>query len=348
MVSIIIPVYNTARFLPQCLNSVLKQTYTDLEVILVNDASKDKSLSICNRYANKDKRIRIVDKLYNEGVDKARFSGLTLAIGEYVMFIDSDDWLCDKDILRKMVDKAEGTGADYVQMGMQQVMDKHGWIKRTCINSIIGLISQPELFNKFYIAFFGTYILSVNIWGKLYRKSVLDIANLSPSGLAVGEDLLFNMKLFPYLNRIFIMEDCGYSYRFGGMTTKYNPHLFPDLKKLYLLREQLIEQYHYYKASDYNKIEIKNALWSDICQHIYYHVGTDEEIVSNISKELSDPIWDKVMLIEKYPVFFNDPFVKAIKMKDAKKAYLLCQEKVKSKRWNKLAKRIAFSVLTRL
>ena len=69
MVSIIIPVYNTSKFLPQCLDSVLSQTYTDWEVIIVNDASTDKSLSVCNRYANKDKRIRIVDKIQNEGVD---------------------------------------------------------------------------------------------------------------------------------------------------------------------------------------------------------------------------------------------------------------------------------------
>lgn len=345
MVSVIIPVYNTSKFLPQCLDSVLNQTCIDLDVIIVNDASTDKSLSVCNRYANKDKRIRIVDKLQNEGVDRARFSGLALAKGEYVMFIDSDDWLCDKDILRKMVDKAEGTGVDYVEMGMQQVMDRHGWIKRPRNNSIIGLIPQPELFNKFYISFFGTYILSVNIWGKLYRKSVLDRANLLPSGMAVGEDLLFNMKLFPYLNRIYIMKDVGYNYRFGGMTAKYNPHLYPDLKQLYLLREQLIEQYHYYIASNYNKVEIKNALWADICQHIFYHVGTEEEIVSNISKELADPMWDRVMQIGNLPAFLNDPFIKAIQMKDACKMYLICQEKVRSKRWNKLVKRMALSVL---
>lgn len=345
MISIIIPVYNTSKYLSQCLNSILKQTYNDIEVIIVNDASKDNSLTICKKYALKDKRISIVNKDQNEGVDKARFTGLSIANGDYVTFIDSDDWLCDNNILRKMINKAEETDADYVEMGMQRVMDKHGLIKHTSKQSITGLVKQPELFDKYYISYFGINILAVNMAGKLYRKSVLDKACLIPTGLKMGEDLAFNLKLFPQLNRIYILDNVGYSYRFGGMTSHYNPSLYPNLKKLYLLKEQLIEKYKYYKASDFIKIEIKNVLQSDICQQIIFNVGTKDKIISNINKEISDPLWARALQIENHPNYFNELFVQAIQNKDAEKAYSLCLEKVNKEKWSRLVKRIASSVL---
>lgn len=170
MISVIIPIYNSARYLSQCLDSILEQSYKNLEIIAVNDASPDNSMHICQNYALKDKRIKIIDKKKNEGVDRVRFSGLELAKGKYVLFIDSDDWLENPDILSIMHEKAEETNADYVEMGMQRVMDRHKWIKHTGISSVTGLIEIPELFDKYYISFFGYNILSVNMAGKLYRK----------------------------------------------------------------------------------------------------------------------------------------------------------------------------------
>jgi hypothetical protein len=71
------------------------------------------------------------------------------------------------------------------------------------------------------------------MWGKLYRKSSLNAANIQPTGITTGEDLAFNLQLFPYLSKIYILKECGYNYRFGGMTTRYNTCLLPDLKKLF-------------------------------------------------------------------------------------------------------------------
>lgn len=129
MISIIIPIYNTSKYLSQCIDSCLCQSYKDIELILVNDKSTDNSLSICQKYARTDNRIRIIDKQINEGVEKARLSGLQSAKGEYLTFIDSDDYLCNDNILSVMHKKAEESKSDYVEMGMQRVMDSHGWIK---------------------------------------------------------------------------------------------------------------------------------------------------------------------------------------------------------------------------
>lgn len=138
MISVIVPVYNVEKYLPHCIDSILNQTYTDLELILVNDASTDKSPAICEAYRQKDSRIVFVNKTQNEGVDKARFSGLEVCKGGYVAFVDSDDWLDNEDVLSVMHRKAEETQADYVEIGMQRVMDRHKWIKKAGVSPVVG------------------------------------------------------------------------------------------------------------------------------------------------------------------------------------------------------------------
>ena len=91
-VSIVIPIYKAEKYLSTCIDSVLGQTYKDLEVILVDDASPDRCGDICEEYAKKDSRVRVIHK-ENEGVSKARNAGLAIATGDYVQFVDSDDYL---------------------------------------------------------------------------------------------------------------------------------------------------------------------------------------------------------------------------------------------------------------
>ena len=341
MISVIIPIYNTSKYISQCIDSILNQSYKNIEIILVNDASPDGSLSICEFYSKKDSRIILINKKINEGVDKARFTGLEYANGKYTLFVDSDDWLENPDILSIMYQKAEETNADYVEMGMQRVMDRHKWIKNKGISPVTGLIQVPELFEKYYISFFGFNILSINIWGKLYRKSTLDKANITPSGICMGEDLVFNLLLFPHLKSIYILDIIGYNYRFGGMTSKYNKHLYSDLKYLYTLKEKLIEEYRYYKAWDYIRFEIKNVFLSDICQRIIFKTGTEEEIKAIITQELEDPIWERVLQIKKHQNFLQDPFVQAIAQKDATTIYRSCLTTVKQQAFKRNLKKIA-------
>ncbi len=130
MISVIVPIYNTAKFLSTCIKSIIDQTYQDLEIILVNDASTDNSIHICNPFREKDNRIILIDKQQNEGVEKARYDGILVAKGEYICFVDSDDWL-EKNALKRMYEKAIETDADYVEVGMQRVLDRH---KGTSIN----------------------------------------------------------------------------------------------------------------------------------------------------------------------------------------------------------------------
>ena len=116
IVSVIVPVYNTEKYLPECIESVLFQSYTDFELLLIDDGSTDGSGLICDEYARKDFRIKVVHKS-NGGVSSARNEGLDIARGEYVCFVDSDDWVC-KDYLKKFsIGYEKGYGFGYSSFG---------------------------------------------------------------------------------------------------------------------------------------------------------------------------------------------------------------------------------------
>ena len=345
MVSIIVPVYNSCRYLSQCVESILSQNYSDLELILVDDASTDNSRKIEESFKNKDNRVVCIFKEKNEGVDLARFSGLSIARGEYIMFVDSDDWLASNSVLSKMVNAIEETGADYVDSRVQRVIDRYGFIKYISPLSIKGLITQPELFDKYYISFFGCNVLSVSMCAKLYRKSIIDSANLAPSGYKMGEDLFFNLTLFPHLKSIYIMDIVGYNYRYGGMTNKYNPTLLSDLKKMFLKKDEMANNYSYTKAHDYLRVELKNVFRSDICQQIIYLKLPSEELIKNISRELKDPVYQKIGEVTSFPNFQDDPFVKAILSQDAVSIYDQCKSNVENSKWPRRIKTVASKLL---
>ncbi|MCH5222312.1 MAG: glycosyltransferase family 2 protein [Muribaculaceae bacterium] len=343
LISVIIPVYNTSRYLPQCLESVLGQDYQDLEIILVNDKSPDNSVEICKRYAESDKRIKIVDKERNEGLELARFSGFSVASGGYVLHIDSDDWLGNRHVISTMYAKAEETGADYVEIDSTRNYDRFGLIKNRSKNRIIGLIEQPELFEKYFISFFGINILSVWMCGKLYRKSFLDSVEIKPFGVTMGEDLAYNMQLFPYLNKIYLLPEDGYCYRYGGMTSKYNPHLLTDLKKLYRYKEEMIARFKYEKAHNPIRWELKNLLKSEIQQRIRYKQGR-EEIISYLKEEIEDPVYNGLKDVDKSSSFWQDPFVISFFEKDVNQMYEICLHNEKRNKW----KRMLFGRLIKL
>lgn len=114
LISIIVPVYNTELYLNCCIDSILSQTFTDWELLLINDGSTDKSGDICDDYAQKDSRIRVFHK-YNEGPSSTRNYGINRALGEYIIFLDSDDYWINKDILSLLIEKAESENLDVVR-----------------------------------------------------------------------------------------------------------------------------------------------------------------------------------------------------------------------------------------
>jgi len=301
-VACIIPVYNASRYLGRCIDSVLRQSYKDVYAVLVNDCSKDNSKDICSEYAHKHpQRIKFIDKPVNEGVDKARFTGLNYVLHDNehkwggVMFLDSDDYLGCKAV-ENLVEAMLSNSSDIVQMRANRFF---GFIKRPHFAPLQPqTIHQPKLFDEYYKSFFGINLLDVWMCAKLYNTETLRRANLKPSGFKMGEDLMFNLKLFPHLQTYTLIEYRGYNYRVGGLTSKYNPTLWLDLKKQYEIKRSEAEAHNYSKAYHTLGIELKNILLSAVSQRIFYLHETDESLLEWIKQEIDDKnLWRDVIAI---------------------------------------------------
>lgn len=342
MISIIVPVFHTQKTLRKCFNSICNQNYPFFELIIVIDGTDDiqvKCLDYCKSYQLKDERITIIVQ-ENAGVDRARFAGLKAAKGEFVTFVDADDWL-EPNALSSIIEIMNEDDYDVVLFSSFKCL---GPIKKRRNLPKSGPISTPELFDKYYMSFFGWNILPVSIWGKLYRRETLEKSSLTPSGFAMGEDLIFNMSLFPYLNKIFLLNKPYYNYRFGGMTSRYNPHLLKDLKAQFVLKLLAIDKYSYHQADNPARIEMVNVLHSDIIQRIIYFNNSKESIVESISKEISDCFWKDVLNITT-DYLDSSPFYIALKNYDAEAIYNVCKDEVDGTSIQRFVKRIGSGII---
>lgn len=201
-VSIIIPVYNVEKYIEECLESVIRQTYKNVEVILIDDGSTDKSGKICDIYMNKDSRIKVIHKK-NEGAASAKNIGLKNISGTYVMFVDSDD-VIDKKCVENKVRVLEETDADIVQTKFLD-MFKNNTQKYT--SDIKNKLYKKDEFLLEYIKYWECAIF----WNKLYKKEVLkDIEFIE--GRCI-DDEFFTYKIIQNSKKIVISNTYDYYYR---------------------------------------------------------------------------------------------------------------------------------------
>lgn len=204
--SIIIPVYNVEKYLKECLNSIVNQTFKDLEIILINDGSTDRSLQICEKYAQKDDRIILINKEKNEGLGFARNTGLEYANCEYISFVDSDDFIAT-DTYEKIWNVIEKNDTDMIIFGldlfyeenMHPIKSETDWYKLNYnkLNAV-----TPTLMNK----------INVEVWNKIYKKSIIDKYNLRfPKG--IFEDVYFLYRYMAVIQNIYFENSILYFYR---------------------------------------------------------------------------------------------------------------------------------------
>lgn len=211
--SIIMPVYNVAKYLDAAIDSVLSQTYNDWELILVNDASLDDSLLICYKYAKFDKRIIVVDKHINEGLGMARNTGMEYANGEWILFIDSDDRI-EPYTLERLQSYLEKDAIDVLVFGFsQEYEDKDGNI----INKNILIPPQSTSENLCEVAALVacldyTRVLSY-VWNKLYRCELIKKNNIKFERTKMIEDILFNFQVFNVASHVSCIPESYYRYR---------------------------------------------------------------------------------------------------------------------------------------
>ena len=212
LVSIIVPIYNVSPYITVCLESIINQTYKNLEIILVNDGSTDNSLEICKEYANKDKRILLIDKI-NEGVSKARIDGFNYSHGEYVYFVDADDYL-DISAVDKLMEEMGKSPVDIVCSRYYDVIDNVPYPTQKTISGrfynseITDLLKTNFLFDN-KIQQSGAPLF---LWGKLYRKDILIDALDKGLGYWYGEDVIITLHLMMRIKSVSFIEDNLYYY----------------------------------------------------------------------------------------------------------------------------------------
>ena len=188
LVSIVVPIYNSEKYIGRCINSIINQSYRNLEIILINDGSKDNSLNICKKFAKQDKRIIILNQ-NNNGVSAARNAGIDIAKGEYISFIDADDSV-EKNYIYELVKNSNNGQADVVICGYNDVYSE----KRSKINIFDNNIEIKGLINKDYDNL-KKYIKYP--WIKIYRLNFLKNNNIKFSKqFTDAEDQVFNFQVF--------------------------------------------------------------------------------------------------------------------------------------------------------
>jgi glycosyltransferase involved in cell wall biosynthesis len=193
-ISIIIPVFNTERYLRRCLDSVLAQTFTDFELILVDDCSTDASPAICDDYAGKDTRIKVIHNAQNQGSSKSRKTGIDAIIskvgGGYILFVDSDDWI-ENDMLETMYKKAVSDDLDMVYCGIYESTDTGQ--QEYCspfLDDKIEMIKQIVIWQNF----------SPAVWNKLVKHEIYQKVNFPD--VNYGEDRQITIQTIHYANKI--------------------------------------------------------------------------------------------------------------------------------------------------
>ena len=235
MISIIIPVYNVAHYLEQCLESVINQTYNDWECILIDDGSKDNSGEICDKWGKIDSRFRIIHQI-NQGVSAARNRGIKESRGEYIVFIDSDDWV-SPNYLKDMTDTFQ---SDLIVSG---VIRHH--------SNNIESIYEPSQNHTFKLNNEGVrYLVDLNekflIFGpcaKLYKTSIINKYHIKfPTGTSLGEDLEFNFHYLEHVNNITTIQSNNYHYRIqttNSLSTQIRENQFEHDYKQWMIQKKL-------------------------------------------------------------------------------------------------------------
>lgn len=212
LVSVIIPIYKVEDYLPRCIDSVLVQTYSNLEIILVNDGSPDRCPQICQEYAKRDARIKVVNK-ENGGLSDARNAGMRVATGTFYYFLDSDDWIREQ-LIASCVQAMHESNADMVVFNFENV-DESGktWASDTFLEGEYDLTSNKKRFS-FFAKHFFEYHCGFEAWNRMYRASVIKKERLrfAPNKLVFAEDICFNIGFLCCAKNIKVIPDRLYYY----------------------------------------------------------------------------------------------------------------------------------------
>lgn len=272
-ISVIIPVYNCGDNIEFCVNSIINQTFSNIEIIIINDGSTDATHEKCLNLSSRDCRIRYYFQ-ENQGLSATRNFGLSVANSDYICFVDGDDYL-DKNALEFMYDKALKTNCDILICGYH-LQKRFHFKDIKCENLNINSHNLNE-----YLPFLKDNHLIDPVWNKLYKKSFIENCGvLMPKG-EIFEDTYFNLSLLENSPEITVCNDCFYYYltNFGSITRRYNPEKLVTLKDRAALLKRVSNGIDSY--CDYYYIKSVFSAFIDL-----FIAKNSKEILKEISKEI--------------------------------------------------------------
>ena len=300
IISIIIPVYNTdKKYLRKCLDSVVEQTFLDIQVIIVDDGSKNEAGKICDEYAEKFPIIKLLH-IENQGVSNARNIGINEASGEYLMFLDADDWL-DVNLCTKLEEYLNGITPDILVFNYSKVIQDN--IIPSPINIANYSFKTSEIIELQLIIFrYSKQYNGINLctpWCKLYKTNIIkenDIKFLK--GLKRAEDMLFNLNVLEYAKDVRFFANTGYFYRIN------------ELSESQLLTPQITEISNQVRGYLEEFIKLRKK------EEVFYE-ALNAYCIENIFEQLYMYYsHDKDKLKEFYELLENEPFKTAHKKVD--------------------------------
>lgn len=238
LVTIIVPVYNVEKYIYECVDSLIKQTYKNIEIILIDDGSKDKSGAICDNYAASDARIKVIHK-QNEGLGFARNTGLKVAQGKFVTFIDSDD-KADADLVENLVNGIYEANGDTCIGGFKRISE----------NGVVGFVERYDkavfegknVYNNLFARMLGSApdkhdAVRMSVWNVMYSMDIIRKHSIEfPSErVFISEDIIWDSEYYKYAQKAIVIDSTAYNYRItpGSLTQKYKPDMLEKICALY-------------------------------------------------------------------------------------------------------------------
>lgn len=322
--SIIVPCYNVDAYLKRCIDSIIKQSFCQFELILVDDGSIDESGKICDNFAKNDNRIIVIHQ-ENSGVSVARNTGIDMAKGKWIVFIDPDDWI-ELSALERLYLIISKTKADlyffdyYQEYARKQInkqlLDKSHYMKEEIIKSIRLAPFNQLLINGEMIE----YETNV-VWNKVYRADILKSNKLYfiPEARK-GQDVIFNAEAFQLYKDFYYIHETLYHYRYleNSITNRYNPNVRHYNEVAFCQQERIIRQYNLpQEYKDYFYVRVLTRLYS--CFRLYYFHEENTMPWKMIKKELreilsSDPYYTAMLAVKSQYLYGGQRiFVKCLK-----------------------------------
>lgn len=308
MISIVVPIYNSERYLDKCIKYILHQTFINFELILVNDGSTDKSLSICRKYEKLDERIRVISKK-NEGSIATRRRGIDEAKFDYITFIDADDWI-SSNTLELVWKEIERNSPDIIIFNIYNVFDNLGLLKKENSREYFErreLYLSDDIKRELVTAYFHGHPFPASLFAKVYKSKYLKsngkyLKNIKFS----GDDLFYNIEIFLKVNKVSMINKALYYYRKGGSTSRYMPYLINDMIEGYKIQTEIIKEYYY--NTQHSNLNGPSVMLLNTFKTYLENIFLSDMSESDIKKDI-------------YISINNNEFMEAIENKAVKKVF---------------------------